>query len=125
MKTSQEQKILEILARLEARMATKDDLKGFATKEDIASIRMDMSGFATKEDIASIRMDMSGFATKDDLKGFATKDDLLALENRLMTHIDRLAGNYMDIEEMFIILGQRTCDNEVEIHRIKTQIAMT
>jgi len=50
--------------------ATKEDLKGFATKDDLqkmeSGIRHDM---ATKDDLKR-------FATKDDLKRFATKEDV-------------------------------------------------
>jgi hypothetical protein len=54
---------IDDLARIiEKTMATKEDLAGLATKEDIAAIRDEM---ATKDDLAAIRNEM---ATKDDLK---------------------------------------------------------
>lgn len=64
-------------------LPSKDDLKVFATKEDIQfilqdiqSIKTDMKSFVTKEDLRAIRGDMQVFATKDDLNNFATKEDL-------------------------------------------------
>lgn len=56
------------VAWLKSNCATNDDLKSFATKEDLGV-------FATKEDLAR-------FATKDDLEVFATKDDLLQFPNK-------------------------------------------
>ena len=56
----------EFRVDLEARFATKDDLKAFATKEDLKA-----------------------FATKDDLK--ATRDEL---RDELRRHIDMMVENF-------------------------------
>lgn len=66
------------LGRIEERMATKDDLRGFATRDDL-------KGFATKDDL-------KGFATRDDFKGFATKDDLDVVVREVRT-------GYADVNE--------------------------
>ncbi len=52
-----------------AHLATRDDLRTFATG-------LDLDKLATKDDLCN-------FATKDDLRNFATKDDLRDLEHRL------------------------------------------
>ncbi|MDZ4677761.1 MAG: hypothetical protein SGI74_09660 [Oligoflexia bacterium] len=69
-------------------MATKDDLKRFATKEDFKSCatKDDLNRFATKEDFKSCatKDDLNRFATKEDFKSCATKDDL----NRFATKED-------------------------------------
>ena len=84
--------ILEYLKRLEAKVATKEDLKGFATKEDLKDFatKDDLKGFATKEDLRPIRADLEtlredlkGFATKEDLNTFATKNDRVALSRAM------------------------------------------
>ena len=45
-------KILEVLTEMSSVLATKADLDGLATKEDVADIRRNM---ATKEDMHSIQ----------------------------------------------------------------------
>ena len=73
----------EMISYVVENMATKDDLKGFATKDDIKNMatKDDLKGFATKDDIKNMatKDDLKGFATKDDLKNFATKDDVRAI----------------------------------------------
>ena len=81
-------KILDIVGKY---FATKEDLANlrielakFATKEDLEKLRKDLmqelSKFATKEDLEKLRKDLmqesSKFATKEDLQRFATKEDL-------------------------------------------------
>ena len=58
-------------------LATKDDLKGFPTKDD-------PKGFATRDDL-------KGFPTKDDPKGFATKDDVREEGERTRRHFNAVA----------------------------------
>ena len=69
-------------------MATKDDVRNMATKQDIADVRSEM---ATKQDIADVRRDM---ATNVEMEGMrretATKADLHALEVRLMVRLGGL-----------------------------------
>jgi chromosome segregation ATPase len=63
------------LERIEATMATKDDIKNMATKDDIKNMatKDDIKNMATKDDIKNM-------ATKDDIKNMATKDDISALK---------------------------------------------
>jgi len=64
------------ISKIEAKMATKDDLKKFATKDDLKK-----------------------FATKDDLKKFATKDDL---KQQIRLSEDRTSENFdIKLEEKF------------------------
>ena len=60
---------------LRGNMATKDDIRDMATKQDIADIRSEM---ATKQDIADFRRET------------ASKSDLHALEVRLMVRLGGL-----------------------------------
>jgi hypothetical protein len=63
----------EEMMRQFEKCATKEDLKGFATKEDLKTIRAEMATkedlklFATKEDLKTIRAEM---VTKSDLTSF-------------------------------------------------------
>ena len=96
-------------------LATKDDLKNFATKDDL---REALKAYATKDDLKEalkayptkddLREALKAYATKDDLKealkAFATKDDLntLRLENQaefasLRSYIDSTIGKQMRI----------------------------
>ena len=51
------------LAGLEARMATKDDLKGFATKTDLVDINVKLVSIedrmVTKDDVAELKSSLS------------------------------------------------------------------
>jgi hypothetical protein len=58
-----------------ARMATKEDLEGLATKRELAEIREEM---ATKKDLQAIREEM------------ATKEDLSAVSDRISVAKDEL-----------------------------------
>jgi hypothetical protein len=58
-----------------ARMATKEDLKGLATKQELAEIREEM---ATKKDLQLMREEM------------ATKEDLAAVSDRISVAKDEL-----------------------------------
>ena len=58
-----------------ARMATKEDLKGLATKQELAEIREEM---ATKRGLQNIREEM------------ATKDDVAAVSDRISVAKDEL-----------------------------------
>ena len=79
-KTTLRQEIEEIRKN----MATKEDLKGLATKEELEEIKRvmatkeDIKDMATKEDIKNMatKEDLKGLATKDDIKNMATKDDI-------------------------------------------------
>lgn len=82
----------ELRKDLREDFATKDDLKRFATKEDISDIKDELKGFATKDDLEN---KLSGFATKDDLeKGlarFATKSELWDLRNEMNMRFEGVA----------------------------------
>ncbi len=70
-----------------AHLATRDDLRTFATGLDLDKLatKNDLCNFATKDDLRNFatKDDLCNFATKDDLRNFATKDDLRDLEHRL------------------------------------------
>ena len=70
-----------------AHLATRDDLRTFATGLDLDKLatKDDLRNFATKDDLRNFatKDDLCNFATKDDLRNFATKDDLRDLEHRL------------------------------------------
>ena len=70
-----------------AHLATRDDLRTFATGLDLDKLatKDDLRNFATKDDLRNFatKDDLRNFATKDDLRNFATKDDLRDLEHRL------------------------------------------
>jgi len=72
---------------IKAVMATKDDLKAFATKDDLKAIKAEM---ATKDDLKAFatKEDLKAFATKEDLKAFATKDDVNAIKAEMATKED-------------------------------------
>lgn len=84
------------LVTIESTMATKDDLKGMATKEDLTTVehRLDTieSTMATKEDLTIVehRLDTieSTMATKEDIKGMATKEDITTIESTMATKAD-------------------------------------
>ncbi|ABL89123.1 Protein of unknown function DUF1626 [Pyrobaculum islandicum DSM 4184] len=67
--TRREMATKEEVKALEAKMATKEDLKAFATKEDLKTLE-------------------ARVATKDDLKALATREELRALEERVATRED-------------------------------------
>src|SRR5436190_14391249 len=83
-----EQKVDTRFDRIEATMATKDDIVTLTTQMAVMEARMDSMDerMATKDDLAALEERM---ATKDDLaaleKRMATKDDLAALEKRMAT----------------------------------------
>jgi hypothetical protein len=74
---------------IERRMATKDDLTGFATKEDLGrfATKEDLGRFATKEDLGRFAtkedLERLAAATKDDFARMASKDDLSQLGREL------------------------------------------
>jgi len=82
-----EQRIDARFDRIEATMATKEDIAAMATKEDIAAM-------ATKEDIAALttRIDSieERMATKEDVAAMATKEDVAAMEERILDAFQQL-----------------------------------
>jgi hypothetical protein len=131
-----------------ANFATKDDLKKFTTKDDLAGveksikgIRKDLAGFATKDDLADmekgIRKDLAGFATKDDLAamnsgirkdlaGFATKDDLASTEERIKDDLGKKIHN--EVEGLAILTQgefETVHDSFVAVNRKLDDVAAT
>jgi len=86
-------------------MATKDDLKNFATKDDLNEIRQvmatkdDLKNFATKDDLNEIRQVM---ATKDDVKEIpAIKQAILEMRVELsavQTDVSEMKGDIKDLK---------------------------
>ncbi len=117
---SEEQSIQEILANIQANMATKSDVTSI--QSDIASIKTEIT--SVKIDISSMQgqiqsldgqmqslrgqvqsLDgrlnsvddrLESFATKDDLESFATKDDIASIHSRLESFATK-----DDMEELF------------------------
>lgn len=85
----------EDLEGIDAKMATKDDLKRFATKEDLKA-----------------------FATKENLKLFATKDDLKDLSKKIDVLSNSLQKNTEELIEL-ITLGFES--NEKRFKRIEAE----
>ncbi len=77
----------DLLGYLQENMATKADIASINT--ELSSVRDDMKSFATKDDIASVRDDMKSFATKDDLNAFATKDDIEEIFSAIKIDLDK------------------------------------
>ena len=73
------------------KLATKDDLREVATKDDLAKLSNKM---ATKDDLRELADKM---ATKDDLREVATRDELRAVGDKMATKDDlRQLGDRMD-----------------------------
>ena len=73
-----EQRIDARFDRIEATMATKEDIAAMATKEDIAAL-------TTRIDSIEERM-----ATKEDVAAMATKEDVEAMEERILDAFQQL-----------------------------------
>ena len=73
-----EQRIDARFDRIEATMATKEDIAAMATKEDIAAL-------TTRIDSIEERM-----ATKEDVAAMATKEDVAAMEERILDAFQQL-----------------------------------
>ena len=76
------------ITKLKKTFATKDDLKMFATKEDLSDMRKDFKKvFATKEDLASVRDEL-----KEDIA------DIHVELGELHDKFDNLAGRFDSFE---------------------------
>ncbi len=96
--------ILEIVQTMQKNMATKNDLKNFATKED---------GISLQEDIEFLKDNM------------VTKDDLQETESRLMMHIDGLAKRTEKFDHELVAAQAKfnRVEERVEILELKVGIA--
>lgn len=106
------------LFRVQADMiVTKDEFKKILKDEIQVATKDDLKGFATKEDLKAVE---SRMATKDDLKAFATKDDLRASEERIKAKIisSRSISNKHHIETRNMIgdIEKELGDLKDELH---------
>jgi len=92
-------------------VATKEDLKQLATKQDIKRLEdkmatmEDLKQFATKQDLEELKKwAEEKFATKEDLKQYATKQDLETAVEQLKAEIRRIE-NKMATKEQIEALG--------------------
>ena len=88
-------------------VATKDDLKQLATKQDIKRLedtmatKEDLKQLATKQDLDQLKKwAEEKFVTKEDLKQYATKQDLETAVEQLRAEIRRIE-NRMATKEQF------------------------
>ena len=95
---------------IRSKMATKDDLAGFAAKEDLKNFatKDDLKNFATKEDLADVRYELRD-KIADVRAEMATKNDLATLKNDIITEIDRFALQYKTYDIELVSLRSR-CD---------------
>ncbi|MFZ8807891.1 MAG: hypothetical protein ACO2PN_07280 [Pyrobaculum sp.] len=77
------------IKRLEDKMATKEDLKQYATKQDLETVVEQLKRWAEEK-----------FVTKEDLKQYATKQDLETAVEQLKAEIRRIE-NRMATKERF------------------------
>lgn len=92
------------LEKLRTEMATKEDLKAFATKEDLKA-------FATKEDLEKLRIEM---ATKEDLKSFASKEDLNKLRGEIMYEINHMKSEMVTRDDLKIYITKEDFNMYIE-----------
>lgn len=90
----------------------RGELKQFATREDLKSLRNNLEDFAKKDDLANLRQDLKQFATKDDLKEFAKKADLEKFVTK--DNLDKA------IEEIIEFVGISNNELKEAISEIKT-----
>ncbi len=74
----------EIVQKALVNVTTKEDLKGFATKDDLLGLEKRFEKrFATKDDLLNLEKRFEKkFATKDDIKDVAKKSDLRNLATK-------------------------------------------
>lgn len=88
-------------------------LKGiFATKDDLNTIKEEMKKYATKEDIENSFEEFATrlfkvIVTKDDLKNFYTKDEMDAKFNQILSLVDRISKDNQTLEQEQQVLGNR------------------
>ena len=107
--------------------ATKDDLKNFATKNDIKGINQEMNRFATKEDI---KKELQKYATKEDIKKelqkYATKENFKDLNKDLIRKIDQVRKDLNEKSDKIILtLAEDIGDVIGEVREIKDELKGT
>lgn len=83
---------------IRSEMATKDDIKNMATKDDIKAVRAEM-------------------ATKDDIKNMATKDDIKAVRSEMTEMREDLARQMGVLHEEIL----HKLDTVVEGFQVRTE----
>lgn len=69
---------------IQRNVAMKEDLKGFATKEDIASLRSEMKeAIENAVQPLATKVDLSEYAKKSDLEKLSTKEDTTRIEAKI------------------------------------------
>ena len=76
--------------------ALKDILETVVFIKDHAASKEDLKRFATKEDLTALEGRM---ASKEDLTAFATKEDLQEMKGEIMTHLDALVVLHKKLDE--------------------------
>jgi len=91
----------ELLEFIKDTVATKDDLKQYATKTDLEQFatKDDLKQYATKTDLEQFatKDDLKQYATKTDLEQFATKDDLKEFKNDIIEKLDGVSKQLTDV----------------------------
>jgi hypothetical protein len=94
------------IKRLEDKMATKEDLKQYATKQDLETAVEQLKKwaeekFATKQDLEQLKKwAEEKFVTKEDLKQYATKQDLETAVEQLRAEIRRIENRMATKEQI-------------------------
>lgn len=102
----QAEAIVVAFGAIAGNVATKDDLKDFATKDDLKALeekmatKDDLKNFATKDDLKALEEKLEEkMATKDDLKHFATQADLLKTAGELRQEMN---AGFQNMQRFFI-----------------------
>ena len=99
------------LEEIKREVATKEDLKSLATKQELEAIRAEM---ATKRNLEEMKKVM---ATKDDLKGLATKQELEEVRKEvvdLRREVEEIKKRMVTKEELEAIRKEMATKQELE-----------
>ena len=108
------EKIDQRFESIEAKMATKDDLKSFATKDDLKS-------FATKEDIQGLKEKLATwmvehFYTRDEIDSkFPDKEYVRRELNKLGIQFEALRSNFKAVGEGHRLLVAKTDQLQIKM----------
>ncbi len=99
--------IIEMLRAMREQMATKDDLRHFATKDDL------------KTEIGAFRVEM-----KEELKAFATKDFVREQVSEVLTAVDGVAKQCETLEIELLANRAKTqrIEERLEVVELKVGI---